>query len=101
MPGKFLIMIAYWQWPQQEEEMRMSGISLSQDATIKLALKGLLEVTEASGKNIEVILFCLDGFCGWTSQYLTDNDLTFDVLYFNEILYLEMIVCRMYYIYSI
>ena len=26
---------------------------LDEDATIKLALKGLLEVTEASGKNIE------------------------------------------------
>ena len=71
------------------EVVRLSGISLSQDATIKLALKGLLEVTEASGKNIEVMVFCLDGFCGWTSQYLTDNDLTSDVLYFNEILYLQ------------
>ena len=29
-----------------------------QDATVKLALKGLLEVTEASGKNIEASSFC-------------------------------------------
>merc|ERR1711972_457885 len=29
---------------------------LDQDATLRLALKGLLEVTEASGKNIEVVI---------------------------------------------
>ncbi|CAK8996604.1 Proteasome subunit alpha type-7 (Proteasome component DD5) [Durusdinium trenchii] len=29
---------------------------LDEDATVKLALKGLLEVTEASGKNIEVVI---------------------------------------------
>jgi hypothetical protein len=34
----------------------ISNSPISQDATIKLALKGLLEVTEASGKNIEASL---------------------------------------------
>merc|ERR1712050_219678 len=29
---------------------------MDQDATLRLALKGLLEVTEASGKNIEVVI---------------------------------------------
>lgn len=34
---------------------------LDEDATIKLALKGLLEVTEASGKNIEVVIIKQSG----------------------------------------
>merc|ERR1711972_915346 len=29
---------------------------MEEDATLRLALKGLLEVTEASGKNIEVVI---------------------------------------------
>mmetsp|Transcript_92200 Transcript_92200/g.275026 ORF Transcript_92200/g.275026 Transcript_92200/m.275026 type:complete len:250 (-) Transcript_92200:138-887(-) len=39
--------------------------TLDEDATVRLALKGLLEVTEASGKNIEVVLIRKDQPIKW------------------------------------
>merc|ERR1711879_473556 len=38
------------------------------DATVRLALKGLLEVTEASGKNIEVVQIMKDSIKWWTEE---------------------------------
>lgn len=42
--------------------------SLDQETTIRLALKALLEVTEASGKNIEVVVIYADKPAVWCSD---------------------------------
>eukprot|EP00927_Polykrikos_kofoidii_P052284 TRINITY_DN46078_c0_g1_i1.p1 TRINITY_DN46078_c0_g1~~TRINITY_DN46078_c0_g1_i1.p1 ORF type:complete len:280 (-),score=50.38 TRINITY_DN46078_c0_g1_i1:120-860(-) len=41
---------------------------MDEDATVRLAIKGLLEVTEASGKNIEVILIQKAGPIKWLTE---------------------------------
>jgi len=41
---------------------------MDNDTTVKLALKGLLEVTEASGKNIEIVLITQDGIKWFTDE---------------------------------
>merc|ERR1712176_1201112 len=43
---------------------------MDQDATLRLALKGLLEVTEASGKNIEVVIVKPTGLVWMTEEEL-------------------------------
>merc|ERR1711948_169003 len=41
---------------------------MDENATVRLALKGLLEVTEASGKNIEVVQIMKDNIKWWTEE---------------------------------
>lgn len=41
---------------------------MDNDTTVKTALKGLLEVTEASGKNIEIVLITKDGLKWFTDE---------------------------------
>mmetsp|Transcript_80473 Transcript_80473/g.211276 ORF Transcript_80473/g.211276 Transcript_80473/m.211276 type:complete len:252 (+) Transcript_80473:57-812(+) len=43
---------------------------MDEDTTVRLALKGLLEVTEASGKNIEVVLVNKSGMKWFTEEEL-------------------------------
>eukprot|EP00927_Polykrikos_kofoidii_P067699 TRINITY_DN63149_c0_g1_i1.p1 TRINITY_DN63149_c0_g1~~TRINITY_DN63149_c0_g1_i1.p1 ORF type:complete len:271 (+),score=38.65 TRINITY_DN63149_c0_g1_i1:75-815(+) len=45
---------------------------MDEDATIRLAIKGLLEVTEASGKNIEVIVIRKESPIKWLTEEEVD-----------------------------
>ena len=44
---------------------------MDEDSTVRMALKGLLEVTEASGKNIEVVVVKKTGMKWFTDEETT------------------------------